>query len=367
MDDSRNQEDLSVIADILDGDENLVVSLDIDNPVKEPGPHMEPHNGVLEGISDLIDQADAVTFNSGKPVDYQRELREEYTRRLPELDQIDLIGGMGTVAEIEGELYHFGGEPDEALLDFLDVKTNILSVLAENGWKANMQNNRSYDVGVTRVEAENGKVHSRGHSRANPLFSDRTTHELYLEYFEDADGFEIVDDYDREQHEGRGGVLFQPAQDNVSYLSEVARVEEPFIGLRFERTDEGIVFYRDSRDLPVNEGRVRTELEQAIEASDSEWEVEHHGDGGTEYWKPGIGKEHGLERYLDIKFGEDARAIHIGDSESDWIDSDRITTLPQYGTDLYEMMEPEHDLKPGDVADFSDLMARAASGREPRY
>lgn len=356
---SANRSDLEVINELLDGDDPLVVSLDIDNPVKEPGPHMEPRPGVLEGIDRLIDLADAVAFNSGKPLDYQRELRSRYTGRQSSISELDLIGGMGTVAEIDGKTYHFGSGKEESLPDFLDVQQNIVSVLAENGWKANMQNNRSYDVGVTRVEAENGEPHSRGHSKANPLFSDIGTVDLYSRYFEDAEGFRLLENYERDYSPGEGAVEIQVAPDTISYLAEVARVEEPFVGLRFEENDESVVFYRDSADRNVEDQEVRSELESAVREAGADWRLAHHDDGGTEYWKDGIGKEQGLERYLDIKFVEDANAVHIGDSSSDWIDTERVTTIPQYGTELYEERCPDHGIEPENVADFSDMMARA--------
>lgn len=357
--DSLERTDLEVIEELIDGDKPLVVSLDIDNPVKEPGPYMEPRPGVLEGIEDLMDVAEAVTFNSGKPVDYQKELRARYADRRPSISNVDLIGGMGTVAEIDGKTYHFGSAKEESLPDFLDVQQNILSVLAQNGWKANMQNNRSYDVGVTRVEAENGEPHSRGHSKANPLFSDMETEDIYKRYFEEAEGFELLQEYEIQYSEGEAAIEIHVAPDTVNYLSEVARIEEPFIGLRFERNDDSVVFYRDRDDRQVDETKVREQLESAIRRTESDWNLAHHEDGGTEYWRGGIGKEQGLERYLDIRFDGDAKAVHVGDSTSDLIDTERVNTIPQYGTELYEEVQPTHDLRPENVADFSDMMVRA--------
>lgn len=352
----KKEFDLGEVSRALEGDENVVISLDIDNPVKEPGPFMEPHEGVIKGIEQLLQEADSVTFNSGKPVDYQRELRERYAEESQVIEDVDLIGGMGTVAELDGEIYHFGGKVDESLMDFLEVEQSIISVIAENGWKANMQNNRSYDVGVTRVEAENGEPHSQGYSRANPLFSHLSTDDLYSEYFEEAEGFEFIDSYSREFSDE--AIFTHIAPDNMNYLTEVARVEEPFIGLRFEEHGNGIVFYRDERDRKVETEKVRSELEDAVRDTDTDWNIVHHGDGGTEYWKPGMGKEQGLERYLELKYDGDAVAVHIGDSESDWIETDRITSVPQYGTELYEKVKPDHSLEPRDVSDFSDMIAR---------
>lgn len=355
-----DEKGLEAIEELLEDDRKLAVSLDIDNPIKEPGPYMEPHPGVLEGIDRLVEVADAVTLNSGKPLGWQQEWRKRFSEQMPSLESIDMIGGMGTVAEVDGKIRSFGTNPDEALADFQDVQTNIVSTLAENGLKANMQNNRSYDVGVTRVEAENGEPHSRGYSRANPLFSDKTTPELYSEHFEEIEGFDIAERYEREYSTGTGGITFEPTQENVGYLSEVARLEEPFIGLRYERDGEEVVFYRDEEDRDIEDHEVTEELEHAIQDTGKDWNVTHHDDGGTEYWKPGIGKEEGLERYLDLKFNEDAVAIHIGDSRSDRMEGDRTMTIPQAGTELYDIMQPDHGLEPRDVADFSDMVVRAA-------
>jgi hypothetical protein len=345
--------EMSAINEMLSEDTPLVVSLDIDGPVKEPGPHLEPHPGAPGAITELSDKADAVALNSGKPIDYQRELRDRYAEEHPEIADIDLIGGMGTVAEIDGDTYHFGEEDIE---DYREIKSEVISLLADKGWKASMQNNSSRDVGVVRVEAENGKVFSRGNSRANPLFSDLGTQELYERYFGNQPGFSMVEDYSRDQAEGKGGIVFDLNPESAGYVADIARVEQPFIGLRFEREGDEVVFYRDDMDRPVKDD-IEAELESVIEGVEADWKLTHHGDGGTEYWKPGIGKETGLESYIDERFDE-AAAVHIGDSRSDLIQTERIGTVPQYGTELYDHMDRNEPI----IADITDLAQELKAG-----
>lgn len=351
---------------MLEEDSEVAVTLDIDDTLKHGGATTEVYDEqVFDAIESLMALDDVrVAFNSGKPVPYQRELRDQWAQKRPELEKVDLIGGRGTVFEINGEEFRtqdFFPSISYLREEFMDVQENVYNVLADEGWKGNFQNNLSWGVGVTRVEAEGTTEHSRGRTRDDPTFLNegKTTEDIYSEYFQDSGGFEYLDDYSREENDmeilegpgnpdSSGAIRVEDERAAYALMTEVFREEEDFKGFRFERGENGdIVFYRDRTDIDVNEDYLRARMQSAVESANPDWGFEAHPDGGFEYWHPDSGKLKGVKAYMRARnriFGDDiGNVLHHGNGSSDYIrNPDTVIPVPVEGTTADELASEEY-------------------------
>lgn len=341
-----------------------VASHDIDETLTPGGSTTEPYDErILEGIDILLELEDVhVTFNSGKPLDYQRELRDIWAEGREAFEEVDIIGGKGTVFELDGEVFHTDGvlgEVEYSEEEFIGIQAEVYDTLAENGWSANFQNNRSWGVGVTRIEAEGTMEHSRGETIENPSVSVdwQSTSQIFERYFDDQEGFEYIEDYERREEpegcvergvpniEDNGAILLPEDKRSLQYATEFFR--ESFQGFRFEKTDRGTVFYRDRKDKDIEEGEVREEMENTIkEAAPEGWKYQSHDDGGFEYWHPDAGKLNGEKAYmkkLKKKGYTVTDAYHLGNGESDFIPNpDTVRPVPIEGTRAEEVAGDEY-------------------------
>lgn len=351
---------------MLEEDSEVAVTLDIDDTLKHGGATTQVYDeNVFDAIESLMALDDVrVAFNSGKPIPYQRELRDRWADRRPGLADVDLIGGRGTVFEINGQEFQtedFFSDVSYPREEFMDVQENIYNVLADEGWKGNFQNNLSWGVGVTRVEAEGTTEHSRGRTRNDPNFLNegKTTEDVYSEYFQGQEGFEYRDEYSRESKgaeiregpenpDSSGAIHVEDDRDAYALMTEVFRGKEEFKGFRFERDENGeIVFYRDRRDIDVSEDYLRARMESAVESGNHEWGFEAHPDGGFEYWHPDSGKLKGVKAYMRARnelFGDDiGNVLHHGNGSSDYIrNPDTVIPLPVEGTTADELASEEY-------------------------
>ncbi|WP_414837754.1 hypothetical protein ACK3SF_05805 [Candidatus Nanosalina sp. VS9-1] len=364
--DALDEEAARQIDSMLEDEGEVAVTLDIDDTLKHGGATTEVYDrhifDAIEGLMNL--DSVRVAFNSGKPVPYQRKLRDEWASEAPALKNIDLIGGRGTVFEINGDVFHtedFFPDVEYSRDDFMDIQENIYGVLADEGWKGNFQNNLSWGVGVTRVEAEGTTDHSRGSTRDDPTFVNegKTTEDIYSEHFEGLESFQYDEAYDRsvndveitggpENPDDKGAIRVDDSREAYAFMTEVFRELEQFKGFRFERDDEGdIVFYRDRADIDVDESYLQSRMKAAVESANPDWGFESHSDGGFEYWHPDSGKLKGVKAYMKARnevFGDDIRnVLHHGNGSSDYIrNPDTVIPLPVEGTDAHELAS-EHD------------------------
>ncbi len=343
--DRKNDEWPSVHQKLNGGGE--VISLDVDGPLTDHGASTSLEGRsqaeIASAIGGLVETGCEVVLNSGKPRAYLENFLDELAEYDQRLQEVDVIGGMGTEFRIDGRRHEIEGDREA----MLETQRDIYRLAAEERWKLNIQNNHSDAVCVNRVEAEE-------ETSKNPTYcGEKTTDDLWEEYLEDADGFEYVEGNDEQP-----AISFD-VERGADRLMRLQRQEEDFIGLRFEKKEGDILFYRDSEDREVDYDEVFGRLEQIVERQDMGWQYDNYSDGGFEIWNPEYcGKDFGLDAFRFYRGLGWRNTMHHGDSiNSDNINIKNSVVVPQAGT-------PAEDIEQDRTRPYKDAVEVAEEIRE---
>jgi len=322
--DDKVEEIEEYLEEDIDLDErDILIFYDINGPsAAKDSSELEPHDGVPEAVGQLAQRDDVeVAINSGYDLNTQEYFRDQQL----DVDDLHLVGELGSVYQINGDVYQVNDDPKE---DLLSLKQQLYREAAEQGIKLLEQPNQSNVVSCTRVEGEGTPEDPRGEAYKHFAVDEYLETEQLWEELQDVEGVDYRPDDDV--------IHFDDDIETVEQISDVIRYEHPFAGVRFFTTDDGrLGLYRDRKDNGMNLEDAHAFMDEVLE--ETAWDPSHNPDFGTDYIKTAAdpSKEKGAnalaQHLFDTDDPNDYVILHVGDKPDDVMEGDNAVFFAQSG------------------------------------